>query len=122
VPPVGKAKGSGKSKGAATAQGKGKGPATQSPTVVSNRRSQWDVGAPPLLPGVQFPPAGGVQGTAMSSPTTSATPPPTAGQSSSSSAGQPAGEGQSKPGVTMQYTEGEWKEILDNRGGDGHLV
>jgi hypothetical protein len=121
-PSAGKAKGSGKAKGAAAVQGKGKGPAIPSPTDVRRPRSQWDVGAPPLLPGTQFPPAGGLQAPAMSSPTIPATQPPAPGQSSSSSAGQQAGGGQARPGVTMQYTEGQWKEILANRGGDGHLL
>jgi hypothetical protein len=108
---------------AGTAKGNGKGkspgkgplcfirPAADAvkPTV---RPSRWDEG-PPLSAGTNFPPAGALWGS---------TPAPSPGGAASSSAAPTEAEGQTKKtGITVELSDGEWKEVLANRGGDGHL-
>ena len=106
-------------KGKGKGKGTGKGPLrvvrdvtnTEAP---ARRPSRWDEG-PPLLQGTEFPAAGGLWSSASSAPT--------AGAAASSAAAPSQMDTQSaKPPITMQLSEGEWKEILANRGGDGHLL
>ncbi len=103
-------------------KGKGKGPGKGPLRVVkpattgdkpTERPSKWDVGPPPLS-GANFPPAGALW---SSSPSAHS-----AGAASSSAAAQSKEDGQTRtPGVTVELSAGEWKEILATRGGDGHL-
>ena len=106
-------KGKGKGKG----KNPGKGPLCVLRTATASdqsteRQSKWSEG-PPLLPGTGFPPAG-----ALWNP-----PQATASDGAASSSAAPNPEtGQAKPtGITVELSEGEWKEVLANRGGDGHL-
>ena len=111
----------GKSKGSGKSKGPGKGPLAvfaQSPTEASNppdaptrtRPSRWDEGAPPLLPGTRFPPAGGLQ--------SSATPSPTEGAATSATPAEGQAQAPAATRVpTVQLSDGEWKEVQQNHGG-----
>ncbi len=119
-PTVGPSKGKACGKGGAT-KGNGKGPLAvfkQSTTAAGNAsqtprpQEGADRGAPPMVPGVPFPPAGGTPPTAQATSlsTGSATParPLAPGE-------QPA---QTSTGLPRpQLSEEEWKEVLANRGG-----
>jgi hypothetical protein len=106
-------------KGKGKGKGHGKGPlrvvrgvtSTDQPT---RRPSRWDEG-PPLVQGTEFPAAGALWSSPPSAPTAGAA-------SSSAAAPSQAGGPKDTPTVTMELSEGEWREILANRGGDGHLV
>jgi hypothetical protein len=111
-------KGEGRAKGGGKGKGPGKGPLfvfkvppAEGPAPKAARPSRWDVG-PPLPPGTSSPPAGGPQ----------STPIPSATEGTSSSSAPTAESAQKETsGVTVQLSDGEWKEVLANRGGDGHL-
>jgi hypothetical protein len=108
---------------AGKAQGKGKGKSSgKGPIRVvrpaadtikpTERPSRWDVGPPPLS-SANFPPAGALWSSSSA---------PAPGEAASSSAAPISEDVQAKKtGITVELSDGEWKEVLANRGGDGHL-
>ncbi len=105
-----------KGKGKGKSTGKGKVPIVlrpaadpSTPTVLPSR---WEQG-PPLSAGTGFPLAGALWSATAASSSSGATP--------SATAPSEAAGTTERIDTTYELSEGEWKEMLANRGGDGHL-